>query len=164
MVMARLFGAGAVYDAFLLGMRIPNLARNLFAEGALSSAFVPTFTQYLSRKGRREAAELSNVLATALILGVGGFCAVGMLFSPAIVRLMAPGFAAVPGKFELAVLLTRIMFPFLVLVALAAQAMGLLNACDRYGIPSLASVFFNIGSLAVGLGLGFTIGRSFQQG
>ena len=87
-----------------------------------------------------------------------------MLFSPLLVRLMAPGFAAVPGKFELAVLLTRIMFPFLVLVALAAQAMGLLNACDRYGIPSMASVFFNVGSLVVGLGLGFTLGRSFQQG
>src|SRR5689334_17029260 len=163
-VMARLFGAGQMYDAFLLGFRIPNLTRDLFAEGALSAAFVPTFTQYLSTKGKREAAELSNVLATALILTVGGFCAAGMLFSPLLVRLMAPGFAAVPGKFELAVLLTRIMFPFLVLVALAAQAMGLLNACDRYGIPSLASVFFNIGSLVFGLGIGFTIARSFQQG
>jgi putative peptidoglycan lipid II flippase len=164
MFMARLFGAGAVYDAFLLGTRIPNLARNLFAEGALSSAFVPTFTQYLSTKGKREAAELSNILATALILVVGGFCALGMIFSPALVRLMAPGFAAVPGKFELAVLLTRIMFPFLLLVALAAQAMGVLNACDRYGVPSLASVFFNIGSLVIGLGLGFTVGRSLHQG
>src|SRR3989441_3328100 len=77
-VMARLFGAGRSYDAFLLGFRIPNLTRDLFAEGALSSAFVPIFTQYLATKGRREAAELSNLVATALILVVGGICAAGM--------------------------------------------------------------------------------------
>jgi len=71
MAMARLFGAGAVYDAFLLGFRIPNLTRNLFAEGALSSAFIPILSQYLATKGKREAAELSNVLATALFVVVG---------------------------------------------------------------------------------------------
>ena len=87
-----------------------------------------------------------------------------MIFSPQLVRLLAPGFAQVPGKFELAVLLTRMMFPFLVLVALAAQAMGVLNACDRFGVPALASTFFNIGSVAVGLALGFTIGRPSVQG
>src|SRR5689334_16081632 len=112
MVMARLFGAGEVYDAFLLGMRIPNLTRNLFAEGAFSSAFVPLFTQYLKTKGRREAQELSDLAATALILVVGAICAAGIWLSPQLVRLMAPGFAQVPGKFELAVMLTRIMFPF----------------------------------------------------
>src|SRR3954453_2916921 len=115
MVMARLFGAGEIYDAFLLGMRIPNLTRNLFAEGALSSAFVPLFTQYLQTKGRREAQELSDLVTTALLLGVGALCAAGMWCSPQMVRLLAPGFAEVPGKFELAVLLTRIMFPFLLL-------------------------------------------------
>ena len=73
MVMARLFGAGFVYDAFLLGFRIPNLTRDLFAEGALSSAFVPIFTQTLAQKGRKEAAVLSNLVATAIILLVGSF-------------------------------------------------------------------------------------------
>jgi putative peptidoglycan lipid II flippase len=164
MVMARLFGASAAYDAFLLGFRIPNLARDLFAEGALSSAFVPTFAQVLERKGKREAAELSNLVATALFLVVGGICALGMIFSPELVKLLAPGFAKVPGKFELATLLTRIMFPFLALVALAAQAMGVLNACGRFGVPALASAFFNIGSVAFGLGLGYTAGRRFGQG
>ncbi len=162
--MARLFGAGQTYDAFLLGMRIPNLVRNLFAEGALSSAFVPVFTETLSSRGKREAAKLSNSVATMLILAVGALCAAGVVLSPQIVRLLAPGFAAVPGKLELAVLLTRIMFPFLLLVALAAQAMGLLNSCGRFGVPALASTFFNLGSLAVGLAVGFTIGRSFGQG
>jgi len=153
MVMARLFGAGEVYDAFLLGMRIPNLARNLFAEGALSAAFIPIFTQYLKTRSRNEAQRLSNITATALLITVGAVCAAGMLFAPQLVHLMAPGFARVPGKVELAVLLTRIMFPFLVLIALAAQAMGLLNASDRYGIPATASIFFNIGSVGVGVAL-----------
>jgi putative peptidoglycan lipid II flippase len=163
-VMARLFGAGPTYDAFLLGMRIPNLTRNLFAEGALSSAFVPIFTRYLATKGRREAAELSNLVATALMVTLSALCLVGMLFSPELVRIMAPGFERVPGKFELAVLLTRIMFPVLLLISLAAQAMGLLNACDYYGIPALASTFFNIGSVGVGLAIGFVLSRSWEHG
>jgi putative peptidoglycan lipid II flippase len=164
MAMARLFGAGAVYDAFLLGFRIPNLTRDLFAEGALSAAFVPTFTRYLTTKGRREAAELSNLTATLLMLAAGATCAVGMVFSPELVRLMAPGFERVPGKFALAVLLTRVMFPFLALVALAAQAMGVLNASGQYGVPALASAVFNVASVAIGVGLGFTVGRGWGQG
>src|SRR5216683_2788241 len=155
-IMAGLFGAGQVYDAFLLGFRIPNLTRDLLAEGALSSAFVPIFTKYLSTKGKREAAELSNLVATALILIVGTFCVLGMIFSPFWVRLLAPGFQSVPGKFELAVRLTRIMFPFLLLVALAAQAMGVLNACNQFGVPALSSTFFNLGSVAFGLMIGLT--------
>jgi putative peptidoglycan lipid II flippase len=153
MVMARLFGAGEVYDAFLLGMRIPSLARNLFAEGALSAAFIPIFAQHLETRGKADARRLSDLTATALIVVVGAFCAAGILLAPQLVRLMAPGFAQLPGKFQLAVLLTRIMFPFLVLIALAAQAMGLLNASDRYGIPATASIFFNVGSVGAGLAL-----------
>src|SRR5271169_2463119 len=156
-VMARLFGAGFVYDAFLLGFRIPNLTRDLFAEGALSSAFVPIFTQTLAQKGRKEAAVLSNLVGTALILFVGAICALGVLFSPALVELLAEGFRQVPGKFELAVQMTRIMFPFLLLVALAAQAMGVLNACNRFAVPALASTFFNIGSVTFGLVLGYLL-------
>ncbi len=159
MIMARLFGAGEAYDAFLLGFRIPNLTRDLFAEGALSSAFVPVFTQYLATKGKREAAELSNLVATALLLVVGGICVLGMIFSPQLVWLLASGFARVPGKFELAVTLTRTMFPYLLLVALAAQAMGILNAMNQFGIPALSSTCFNLGSVAFGLGFGYTVGR-----
>lgn len=157
-VMARLFGAGFVYDAFLLGFRIPNLTRDLFAEGALSSAFVPIFTQTLEHKGRKEAAQLSNLVATALIIIVGLFCLIGIVFTPAWVNLLASGFHQVPGKFELAVKLTRIMFAFLLLVALAAQAMGVLNACNRFAVPALASTFFNIGSVTFGLILGYVLG------
>jgi putative peptidoglycan lipid II flippase len=160
MIMARLFGAGEIYDAFLLGMRIPNLARNLFAEGALSAAFVPIFTQYLKTRGVREAQRLSDLTATALIVVVGAVCAAGMFFAPELVAVMAPGFEQVPNKFHLSVLLTRIMFPFLVLIALAAQAMGLLNAADRYGVPATASIFFNVGSVFLGVGLMRTVSAS----
>ena len=159
MIMARLFGAGEAYDAFLLGFRIPNLTRDLFAEGALSSAFVPVFTQYLTTKGKKEAAELSNLVATALLIVVGVICVLGIIFSPQLVWLLASGFARVPGKFELAVTLTRVMFPFLLLVALSAQAMGILNTLNRFGIPALSSTFFNLGSVAFGLVFGFTVGR-----
>lgn len=159
MIMARLFGAGVAYDAFLLGFRIPNLTRDLFAEGALSSAFVPVFTQYLATKGKPEAARLSSLVATALLIVVGAICILGIVFSPQLVWLLASGFARVPGKFELAVTLTRVMFPFLLLVALSAQAMGILNAMNQFGIPALSSTCFNIGSVLFGLGFGYTLGR-----
>ena len=161
-VMARLFGAGLIYDAFMLGFRIPNLTRDLFAEGALSSAFVPVFTDYLNRRSKEEAARLANLVATAIIIVVGSVCALGMLAAPWIVHLMAPGFAEVPGKFELAVRMTRIMFPFLLIVALAAQAMGILNASNKFGVPAMASTFFNIGSVAFGIALGIWLGPTLH--
>jgi putative peptidoglycan lipid II flippase len=157
-IMAALFGASAAYDAFLLGFRIPNLMRDLFAEGALSSAFVPVFTQHLTTKGKRAAMELSNLVATALILIVGVLCVAGIAFSPELVRFFAPGFTHVEGKYEMAVRLTRIMFPFLLLVALAAQSMGVLNSNGRFGVPALSSTFFNIGSVAGGLAIGYAAG------
>jgi len=159
-VMARLFGAGLIYDAFMLGFRIPNLTRDLFAEGALSSAFVPTFTEYLSTRSREQAARLANLVATAIVIVVGTVCALGMIFAPALVHLLAPGYTEVPGKFELAVRMTRIMFPFLLLVALAAQAMGVLNASNRFAVPALASTFFNLGSVGFGIAIGFGLGPS----
>ncbi len=161
-IMARLFGAGLIYDAFMLGFRIPNLTRDLFAEGALSSAFVPIFTDYLSTRDKSEAARLANLVATAIVIVVGGVCALGMIFAPVLVHLLAPGYAAVPGKFELAVRMTRIMFPFLLVVALAAQAMGVLNACNRFGVPAMASTFFNIGSVGFGILIGYVLGPAMH--
>ena len=103
-VMARLFGAGLIYDAFMLGFRIPNLTRDLFAEGALSSAFVPTFTEYLSQRSKEEAARLANLVATALIIVVGVVCAAGHgLRAGAGAAAGSRVTRSVPGKFELAV-------------------------------------------------------------
>jgi len=160
-VMATFFGASQLYDAFVLGFRIPNLTRDLFAEGALSSAFVPIFTRYLATRSREDALRLFNLVATAIIMIVGTICALGVVFSPQLVDLFAHGFREVPGKYELAVKLTRIMFPFLLLVAMAAQAMGVLNACRKFGVPALSSVMFNVGSVVCGLTIGFLIGPRF---
>jgi putative peptidoglycan lipid II flippase len=157
-VFAIFFGAGLQYDAFITAFRIPNLLRDLFAEGALSAAFVTTFTQILETKGRQEAIRLSNRVATLIVIAISVVCLIGYAYAPAIVALLAPGFFAVPGKAELTVQLTRVMIPFLLLIALAAQAMGMLNALNRFGIPALASAFFNLGSIFGGLALGFVFG------
>ena len=157
-VFAILFGAGLQYDAFLTAFRIPNLLRDLFAEGALSAAFVTTFTQVLETQGEEEAFRLSNRIATALMIVLGIICVLGWIFAPSIVNLLAPGFFAVPGKADLTIHLTRIMIPFLLLIALAAKAMGILNARHNFGVPAIAPVFFNLGSIIGGLFLGFTLG------
>jgi putative peptidoglycan lipid II flippase len=153
MVFAYFFGASRSFanDAYVIAFRIPNLLRDLFAEGALSSAFVPVFSEYLVKKDEKQAFRLSSLVATTLIVVLGALVVLGVVFAEPVVRFIAPGFQSEPAKFELTVRLTRIMMPFIVLVALAAQAMGVLNARDRFGIPALASSFFNIGSIAGGL-------------
>jgi len=157
-VFAALFGAGLQYDAFLTAFRIPNLLRDLFAEGALSAAFVTTFSQTLATKGDKEAFLLSNRVATAMMLLLGAVSVAGWIAAPSIVHLLAPGFFDVPGKAELTTHLTRVMIPFLLFVALAAQAMGILNARHRFGVPALASAFFNVGSIVGGLFFAFVAG------
>ncbi|HJQ83683.1 MAG TPA: murein biosynthesis integral membrane protein MurJ, partial [Candidatus Binatia bacterium] len=149
---AVLFGAGRELDAFITAFRILNLLRDLFAEGALSAAFVATFTQRLERDGERSAWRLANLVVNALALVVGALTLLGIWLAPALVDLIAPGFADVPGKLELTVALTRLMFPFLLLVALAAVAMGVLNTRNVFGVPAAASAFFNVGSIAGGIG------------
>lgn len=158
-VMSRLFGAGAAVDAFVVGFRIPNLTRDLFAEGALSSAFIPTFVDYLNTKSKEEAAHLVNLVATAIIVLVGGLCVVGMLASPWLVALVTGHWVEdAPEKYWQAVRLTQIMFPFLLLVALAAQAMGVLNSLNQFTVPAFSSTWFNVGSVVFGILLGFVAG------
>ena len=127
-VLASLFGASEAFDAFITAFRIPNLLRDLFAEGALSAAFVAGFTQKLTTDGEKPAWRLANLVLNALLAALSIITIIGILASPVIVNIMAPGFASVPGKTELTITLTRVMFPFLLLVALAALAMGMLNA------------------------------------
>ena len=153
MVFAFFFGASKSYavDAYVMAFRIPNLLRDLFAEGALSSAFVTVFSEYLVKKDEREAFRLSNLVATTLILILGVVVVLGMIFTNQIVGFLASGYKAIPNKFEDTVYLTRIMMPFILLVALAAQATGVLNARGRFGMPAMSSSFFNIGSIVSGL-------------
>lgn len=153
MVFAKYFGAGFLYDAFLVGFRIPNILRDLFAEGALSAAFVKVFTDYQLKKSEIEAWRLASLVFNALAVVLSVITILGMLLAPYIVPLLAWGFP--PEKAALAVKLTQIMFPFILLVALAAVAMGVLNTKGRFGIPASASTAFNIFSIIVGLGLAF---------
>ncbi len=161
-IMAILFGAGLATDAFNVAFRIPNLLRDLFAEGAMSSAFVPTFTEYQRRQGDEPAWALGRQLMATLFVVLVVICAVGWIFAPQIVALLAGGFAKVPGKLELTVSMTRVMLPFLPLVALAAAAMGMLNARGVFGIPALAPALLNVGMIAFGLAL-IPVCRAFHQ-
>jgi len=157
--MGALFGAGSAMDAFVVGFRIPNLTRDLFAEGALSSAFIPTFVDYLQKRGKEEAAHLANLVATSIVLIVGALCVAGVCASPWLVGALTQGWVEnAPEKYNLAVLLTQIMFPFLLLVSLAAQAMGVLNACNQFAVPAFSSTWFNVGSVVFGVSLGFLAG------
>jgi putative peptidoglycan lipid II flippase len=160
-VFASLFGAGRELDAFIAAFRIPNLLRDLFAEGALSAAFVSAFTQKLERDGQGAAWQLANRVLNDLLIVVGGVVLAGMLATPWIVDWIAPGFRAEPGKIELTVMLTRVLFPFLLLVALAAVAMGVLNARSVFLVPASASSFFNLGSVVGGLALVELIAPSY---
>ena len=150
-VMASWFGAGFASDAFNVAFRIPNLLRDLFAEGAMSSAFVPTFTEYQHKKSQEEAWDFGRQLMVTLFAVLCVLCAIGWILAPWLVRAFAPGFDQIPGKLELTILLTRIMLPFLPLVALAAASMGMLNANGRFAAPALAPAFLNFLMITVGL-------------
>jgi putative peptidoglycan lipid II flippase len=150
---AALLGASAYADAFNIAFRIPNLLRDLFAEGALAQAFVPTFKAKLKGESVRAAYDLANRVAATLFIAIGLIVLIAAIGAPGIVGAMAGDFREVPGKFDLTVTLTRIMLPFLPIISLAAVAMGMLNAQERYGPPALAPATFNVASIAVGTGL-----------
>lgn len=160
-VFAGFFGASREYDAFLTAFRIPNLLRDLLAEGALSAAFVTTFSQTLTKAGDKEAWRLANLVLNALTVVLAAITLLGIVFTPQLVDLIAPGFKQYAGKTELTIVLTRLMFPFIILVAIAAVAMGILNTKDRFGIPASASSFFNLGSIIVGLACAYWLDPQF---
>jgi putative peptidoglycan lipid II flippase len=144
MVLARLFGAGAAADAFFVAYRIPNLLRELFAEGSMSAAFIPIFSEYLSRRSRQDAWELASAAFTTLLTILTGISILGILAAPWIVSLIAPGFGDEPEKLALTTLLTRIMFPYLLFIGLSALAMGVLNSVRSFAAPAFSPVMFNI--------------------
>ena len=145
--MAYFFGASMATDAFVTAFRIPNLLRDMFAEGALSSAFVPVFKDKLVREGTEPAFSLANKVITAALLVVALIVLLGILAAPAIIYLSAYGFVDEAAKFDLTVDLTRLMFVYLLLVSLSAVVMGMLNSFGRFAIPSLAPAMFNLGTI-----------------
>ncbi len=151
MAVSRLFGAGYATDAFFAAFQIPNMLRRFFAEGALTSAFVPIFSEYHAKRGEKEARELADVcfgvLATAMALVV----LLGIVFSPLIISLMFPGFVADPGKKALTVFLNRMMFPYIFFISLVALCMGILNSVRHFFTPAISTIFLNLSMISCAL-------------
>ena len=169
------FGAGYNTDAFIAAFRIPNLFRKLFGEGSLSNAFVPVFTDYLTKQGKPEALKLARSALLFLSVLLAVVSVLGIIFSPLIVRLLAAGFAVTPGKLPLTLVLTRIMFPYVFFICLVAVCMGILNALGHFAAPALAPVLLNLAMIAaiffisphfaepvMGLAIGVVIGGLSQ--
>lgn len=150
-VIAREFGAAAVTDAFFVAFRLPNLLRRMFAEGAFSQAFVPLLSEYRNRLGpeatRALVDRVSGLLALALML----VTVVGILAAPLIIYVSAPGFSSEPDKFALTVLLTRITFPYILLISLVALAAGILNTWSRFSVPAAGPVLLNLSFIGMAL-------------
>lgn len=150
-IFAGMFGAGMAYDAFVVAFRIPNLLRDLFAEGALSAAFITVFTDYDTNRSKEETWQLaSNVLVFFAVL-LSLLTLLGVYLAGPLVNLLASDFSEIAGKSELTTLLTRIMLPFLIVISLSAVVMGILNSKGKFFVPAMASTFFNLGSIVGGV-------------
>ncbi len=144
MVVANLFGAGFVTDAFFMAFTIPNLLRRFFAEGSLTAAFVPTFSDVYHKQGEREAQRVASICFTLLLIVMGIVTVAGVLASPLVVRLIGYGFESVPGKLALTDNLNRTMFPYIFFVSLLALATGILNVRGHFFMPSFSPVLLNL--------------------
>jgi putative peptidoglycan lipid II flippase len=151
MAIAWLFGAGLLADAFFVAFRIPSTLRELLGEGALSAAFIPAFTRTATREGREAAWDLVSAVMGTLAVILAGVTFLGVVFAPAMVRILAPGFAQVPGKLELTVQLLRVMFPYIFLVGLAAFFMAILNSLGHFVTPALSPTVLNISMIGAAL-------------
>src|SRR6266850_2118748 len=160
-VIAALFGATRNMDAFLTAFRAPNMLRDLFAEGALSTAFVTTFSRRIATDGDASAWRLASKVATLTLVFMSALTVLGIIGAPVLIQILAPGFP--PEKAALTIQLTRIMFPFILLVSLAALVMGMLNARNVFGVPAMASSFFNIGSIVGGVFFGWLLDPAFGE-
>ena len=177
MVVANFFGTSMAADAFFVAFRIPNLLRRLFAEGSLTIAFIPVFTEYLTQKSKQDAFQLARIVLTLLSSVLTVVTLLGILLSPWIVRIMAPGFGGSGMKYELTVLLTRITFPYIFLISTVALFMGILNSLRHFAAPAAAPIFLNVGMIGatlwisphlqqpvIGLAIGVLIGGMIQVG
>src|SRR5207245_2742488 len=148
MVVARAFGAGPITDAFFVAFRIPNILRRLLAEGALSTAMIPVFTEYASIRERPDLLRMLRAVLGLALLALTVTTVLGMLGAPYILPVIAPGFASDPSQAALTVFLTRVMFPYLLLVGLAAMATGVLNSQGRFFAGAIGPAVLNVGMIA----------------
>jgi putative peptidoglycan lipid II flippase len=147
-VMAAVLGAGPVADAFLVAFRLPNHFRAIFAEGAFSAAFVPAYARIRAQGGPDPARVFADRIFTLLVVTQVVLLAVAVAFTPAVIRLLAPGFESDPGRFALAVALTRVTFPYLLAMTLVALYGGMLNALDRFAAAAAAPILLNLSMMA----------------
>lgn len=170
-VIARLFGVYLYAQAFVIAFKIPNLFRDLLGEGSANAALVPIFSEYSVKKSKEEFWELANIVLNLLLVTLMSITLLGIIFSPAIVRLIAPGFIASPEKLETTIRLNRIIFPYVLLISLAAYSMGILNSLKHFTIPAFAPCLLNIsiivfamlfGEGITGLALGVLVGGILQ--
>ncbi|MFQ5667872.1 MAG: murein biosynthesis integral membrane protein MurJ [Candidatus Binatia bacterium] len=138
------FGTGLAADAFFVAFRTPNLLRRFVAEGAMSTAFIPVFTDYLTNRSRKEAVDAASALTTLMAVGLAVLALAGVLFAPAWVTFFAPGFVGEPGKFALTVTLTRWVFPYIFLISLVALASGILNSLRHFAAPAMSPILLNL--------------------
>lgn len=155
-----LFGSASM-GIFLIAFRAPNLLRDLFAEGALSISFVTVFSKKMETEGEHSAWELAAKMLTLTSIFMSILCLLGIVFAKYIIFILAPGFSAKDA--ETTVFLTQLMFPFILLVSLAAIVMGMLNSKNVFGMPALASSFFNVGSILGGALCGWFIDPTFGE-
>ena len=148
MLIASRLGAGPVADAFFVALKLPNLFRRLFGEGAFNAAFVPAFAGTLAAEGKASAQALAERMGALMGIWLGMLVLVGMIFMPQLMSVLAPGFSDNPAKFALAVELTRITFPYLLFICLTALVSGVLNGLDRFAAAAAAPIFFNLVSMA----------------
>jgi len=153
MVLAYYLGASGRSDSFLIAFRIPNLLRELFAEGSMSAGLIPVLKEYQVRKGEAQAKRLARIVFAFIVVVVGMIVVSGIIFAPAVVRVLAPNFLNFPDKFSDTVLQTRIMFPFVLFISLSALLMGVLNTRGIFFIPALSSAGLNVGMIAVVIAL-----------
>ncbi|MDO8525345.1 MAG: murein biosynthesis integral membrane protein MurJ [Candidatus Omnitrophota bacterium] len=153
-IIARFFGTGIFAQAFVIAFRIPNLLRDLVGEGATNSAFVPVFTDELAKNGRKDFFRLAQVILNIMFWILLLLTLLGVLLSPLIVRLIAPGFSADIAKFDVTVQLTRILFPFLFLVGLWAYAMGVLNSLGYFAAPAFGPSVMNLSMIVCAVWFG----------
>ena len=151
MVIASFFGATISADAFVVAFKIPNMLRRFTAEGSMTIAFIPVFTEYLQNRSKKEAFELARIILTLLSLILVIITIAGIVLSPLIVRLIAPGYGEDVSKYELTVLLTRITFPYIFFVSLVAFFMGVLNSLKHFASPAAAPIFLNVGIIGATL-------------
>ncbi len=143
-ILANLLGTGMIAEAFFVAQRIPNLLRDLVGEGAANAAIVPVLVEYKKTKTKQQWHQFINVLLAWSVIVLGVLTILGLALSPYIVRIMAPGFIGDAAKYHLTVNLTRIMFPYLILIALTALQMGILYTLNSFGAPAFSSCLLNV--------------------